>query len=255
MKRERASVELPETGDAGGTSSAARGDARGIAMTGANASSKSEKTRGARARDVAADGRECRGRRGVPPSLLASAPSRRPAREGGNRSDREPPSDRPAAASRRFSWNHVPGGARAVRTARRRSLTRAGFVHTPDASSWDSRCATRRPVHRPRVGTRRGRVLSRRCRKPLLTCPSFFPPLVLPPSQVAVIYYSRNRRLVTLANVIAEGVRQVRPRNVHTRLDRIDARRTSSLRGCSIRPARVFSRSLSSPPAPRRALD
>ena len=34
-------------------------------------------------------------------------------------------------------------------------------------------------------------------------------------SQVAVIYYSRSGRLVTLANVIAEGVRQVRPRNVH----------------------------------------
>lgn len=45
-----------------------------------------------------------------------------------------------------------------------------------------------------------------------------------PSSQVAVIYYSRSGRLVTLANVIAEGVRQVRPRNVHTRLDRDMAR-------------------------------
>ena len=52
MKRERASVELSETGDARGTSSAARGDARGIAMTGANASWKSKKTRGARAREM-----------------------------------------------------------------------------------------------------------------------------------------------------------------------------------------------------------
>ena len=30
------------------------------------------------------------------------------------------------------------------------------------------------------------------------------------PPQVAVIYYSRNGRLVTLANIIAEGIRQVR---------------------------------------------
>ena len=94
------------------------------------------------------------------PSLLASAPSRpfrRPA-DGAVGPTAKPVSARPAAASRQILLNRDPGGRAGSTNGASPVAHPGGGRSTPDASSWDSRCATPRPVLRPRVGTRRGRV-------------------------------------------------------------------------------------------------